>query len=46
MDRPLPWLRYVDAADLGDRSVDFEGMDVSSKAGDKLGEVDGFIAPR
>ena len=43
MDRPLPWLRYVDAADLGDTAFDFEGMDVRSTAGDKLGDVDGFI---
>jgi len=43
VDRPLPWLRYVDASDLDDTAVDFDGMDVQSAAGDKLGDVDGFI---
>jgi hypothetical protein len=43
MDRPLPWLRYVDAGDLGESGVDFDGMDVRNRAGDKLGDVDGFV---
>jgi hypothetical protein len=43
MDRPLPWLRYVDAADLGESDVDFDGMNVRSAVDEKLGEVDGFI---
>jgi PRC-barrel domain len=43
MDRPLPWLRYVGAADLGESDVDFDGMNVHSAAGEKLGKVDGFI---
>jgi hypothetical protein len=36
-------LRYVDADDLDDSAVDFDGMNVESQAGEKLGDVDGFI---
>jgi hypothetical protein len=43
MDHPRPWLRYVDADDLDDSTIDFDGMNVESKSGDKLGDVDGFI---
>ena len=43
MDRPLPWLRYVDAGDLGESDVDLDGMNVRSIVGDKLGDVDGII---
>ena len=43
MDHPLPWLRYVDADDLESSTVDFDGMDVRSASGEKLGDVDGFI---
>jgi len=28
MDHPLPWLRYVDAGDLDDSVIDFDGLDV------------------
>lgn len=43
MDHPLPWLRYVDADDLGDDPIDFDGMDVESPSGEHLGNVDGFV---
>lgn len=43
MDHPRPGLRYVDAGDLDDSTVDFDGMDVESRAGEKLGDVDGFV---
>jgi PRC-barrel domain protein len=43
VDRPLPWLRYVDAGDLGESDVDLDGMNVRSIVGDKLGDVDGII---
>jgi hypothetical protein len=43
VDHPLPWLRYVDADDIDDNTIDFEGMDVKSSSGDHLGDVDGFI---
>src|SRR5690242_2113683 len=36
-------LRYVDADDLDDSTVKFDGMDVKNTAGEKLGDVDGFI---
>ena len=36
-------LRYVDADDLDDSTVNFDGMDVKNTAGEKLGDVDGFI---
>lgn len=43
MDHPLPWLRYVEADDLGDQTIDFDGLKVRNAAMEKLGEVDGFI---
>ena len=36
-------LRYLDADDLDDFDVDFDGLDVRGVNGDKLGEVDGFL---
>jgi len=43
MNRPLPWLRYVDASSLDDDVIDFDGLNVESPAGEHLGDVDGFI---
>lgn len=43
MDHPRQWLRYVDADDLDDATFDFDGLDVENSAGDKLGDVNGFI---
>ena len=36
-------LRYLDAGDLDDSTVDFNGMDVRGADGEKLGDVDGFL---
>ena len=36
-------LRYLDAVDVDDSVVDFDGLDVRGRDGDKLGVVDGFI---
>lgn len=36
-------LRYVDADDLDDSTVHFDGLAVRNHAGEKLGDVDGFI---
>lgn len=43
MDRPRPWLRYVDASDLDNSTIKFDGMNVDSTAGEKLGDVDGVV---
>jgi hypothetical protein len=43
VDRPLPWLKYVDAGDLDDGRVDFDSMDIESPTGEHLGDVDGFV---
>jgi PRC-barrel domain len=43
VDHPLPWLRYVDADDFDDDTIDFDGMDVQSPTGEHLGDVEGFI---
>src|SRR5689334_554648 len=43
VDHPLPWLRYIDADEVGDVNLDFDGMKVRNAAMEKLGEVDGFI---
>ncbi len=39
-------LRYMDAGDIDDSRVDFDGLDVYNAAGTKLGDVDGFIVDR
>jgi len=43
MDHPLPWLRYVGAADLDDTAMSLDGMKVESESAENLGTVDGFI---
>jgi hypothetical protein len=43
VDHPLPWLKYVEADEVGDELVDFDGMNVESRLGEVLGTVDGFI---
>ena len=43
MNRPLPWLRYVDASTLNDDIVDFDGLNVESPTGEHLGDIEGFI---
>jgi hypothetical protein len=43
VDHPLPWLRYIDADDVGDEGIDFDGMKVRNAAMETLGDVDGFI---
>lgn len=43
MDHPRPWLRYVDADDLDDKTFDFDAAEVVDPAGESLGNVDGFI---
>jgi hypothetical protein len=43
MDHPRPWLRYVDADALDDKTFDFDALEVTSPSGDKLGRVEGFI---
>ena len=36
-------LRYLDADDVDDSTVDFSGMNVRASDGTKLGDIDGFI---
>lgn len=36
-------LRYLDADDVDDQIVDFDGLDVRGRDGEKLGDVNGFI---
>lgn len=43
MNHPKPWLRYVDADDIDDLTLDIAGMKVRNPAGESLGNVDGFI---
>jgi hypothetical protein len=43
MDHPRPGLRYVDTGDLDKATIDFDGMNVDSNTGEKLGEVNGFV---
>jgi hypothetical protein len=43
VDHPKPWLRYVDADDIADETLELDGMKVRNDAGDKLGTVEGLI---
>lgn len=43
MDHPRPWLRYVDAGDLDNKTFPFDGLEVDSIGGETLGKVEGFI---
>jgi len=43
MDSPRPWLRYVDASDLDNSTITFDGMPVDSPSAEPLGKVDGVI---
>jgi hypothetical protein len=43
VDKPKPFLRYVEADDITDQTLDIDGMNVRNDAGDDLGKVDGFI---
>jgi PRC-barrel domain len=36
-------LRYLDADDIDDSAIDFDGLDVRGADGHKLGDLDGFI---
>jgi hypothetical protein len=43
MDHPQPWLRLVEAKDLDNSAIDFRNLKVRNEAGEKLGNVDGFV---
>jgi len=43
VNHPQPWLKYVDAGDMKDEQIDFDGLNVESPTGEHLGDVDGFI---
>lgn len=43
MDHPRPGLRYVDAGDLDNSQLHFDGMEVQGLDNEQLGRVDGFI---
>lgn len=43
MDHPKPWLRYIDADQIADRTLHLDGMSVRNAAGENLGEVEGVI---
>ena len=43
MDHPKPWLRYIEADKIDDRTLEIDGMKVRNGSGEKLGSVDGLI---
>lgn len=43
MDHPKPWLRYIEASKIQDRTLALDGMKVRNDEGEKLGSVDGLI---
>jgi len=42
-ERYVSRLRYLDADDVDDSVVDFDGLDVRGRDNEKLGDIDGFI---
>jgi len=42
-DHPRPGLKYVDAKDLDDSAMKFNGIEVDGVDGEKLGTIEGFI---
>lgn len=43
MNHPKPWLRYIEADKIEDRTLTLKGMEVRNNADEKLGTVDGLI---
>jgi hypothetical protein len=43
VDHPKPWLRYIEADKIDDKTLDVDDMLVRNSAKEKLGNVDGFI---
>jgi hypothetical protein len=43
VEHPYEWLRYLDADNLDDSTVDFSRMTVESTDGERLGSIAGFI---
>ena len=43
MDHPQTRVAYVDASDLDNSELHFDGMEVKGLDAEKLGKVDGFI---
>jgi hypothetical protein len=43
VNHPKPWLRYIEADKIHDRTLALDGMNVRNEAGEKLGNVDGLI---
>lgn len=43
VDHPKPWLRYIEADKVDDKTLNVDDMLVRNSANEKLGNVDGFI---
>lgn len=43
MDHPRQDLKYVNAKDLDESAMKFDGMEVDDASGEKLGKVEGFV---
>lgn len=43
MDHPKPWLKYVEADDVDDKTLELEDMSVQSNLAEQIGSVDGLI---
>jgi sporulation protein YlmC with PRC-barrel domain len=43
VDHPKPWLKYIEADKIQDRTLALDGMKVRNNSGEKLGTVDGLI---
>jgi PRC-barrel domain len=43
MNHPKPWLRYITADKISDKTLPLDGMKVRNDAQEKLGRVDGLI---
>jgi hypothetical protein len=43
VDHPKPWLKYVEADDIDDKTLELEDMSVQSNLSEQIGSVDGLI---
>jgi hypothetical protein len=43
MDHTKPWLKFIDAAEVSDQTLDLSHLKVRNRSGEDLGVVDGLV---
>ena len=43
MDHTKPWLKFIDAAEVSDQTLDLNHLKVRNRSGEDLGVVDGLV---